>query len=379
MKEVIRCRDCITNRPVQLNIDGGILTAQKYVADSPANSTFVGPGLIDLQINGYAGIDFNTFPIEESGFLKVIDAQVQEGVTSFFPTIITNSSESILALLQNINVLCEQNPVIEDFVQGIHLEGPFLSPKDGARGAHARSYITAPDWDLFQRFREASNGRIKMVTISPEWNHAPAFTKKCVEEKIVVAVGHTVASPEQIRAVIDAGATMSTHLGNGAPLMLPRNANMIFEQLASDKLAASLIADGFHLPDSFLKIVMKIKQDKAILVSDSTMFAGMDPGTYDAHIGGKVVLDEHKKLSMFSNGKLLAGAAVSLLDCVNHLLQRELADLKRAWSMASLNPQRLMDEHMNSNTLEHPDLVLFEYKDGNVSPLQVIKKGKVVY
>lgn len=379
MKETISCIDCITNECVQLELEEATLISKRYVNDSLATSLYLGPGLVDLQINGYAGIDFNTFPIEESGFLSIIDALVKEGVTSFFPTVITNSRDNIISLLDNIVALCERNPVIADFVGGIHLEGPFLSPEDGARGAHERKHITAPDWDLFQMFRKASNNRIKIVTISPEWENAPAFTGRCVQENIIVALGHTVASPEQIKAVIDAGAKLSTHLGNGAPLLLPRNSNMIFEQLASDDLAASLIADGFHLPDSFLKVAIRMKQDRAILVSDSTMFAGIDPGTYDSHIGGKVVLEEGKRLSMFSNRKLLAGAAVSLLDCVNHLVRRGITDLSRAWSMASVNPRKLIkDNEVGMATLDNPDLVLFEYKNRKITILQVIKQGKVV-
>ena len=145
-------------------------------------------------------------------------------------------------MLKNIDELCQQNNVIEDFVDGIHLEGPFISPKEGARGAHDAQYVRAPDWNLFQEFQQASGHRIKIVTISPEWENAPAFIKKCIRENIVVAIGHTIANPEQIRAAIDAGATLSTHLGNGAPLTLPRNDNFIFEQLAAEQLTASLIA-----------------------------------------------------------------------------------------------------------------------------------------
>ena len=379
MKETITCIDCITNKQVQLDLDEGILLSKKYINDNLAIDIYVGPGLVDLQINGYAGIDFNTFPIAESGFLKVIDTLVKEGVTSFFPTVITNSSSNIIALLKNIAELCQQNPVIADFVGGIHLEGPFISPEDEARGAHEKSYITAPDWDLFQKFRNASKNRIKIVTISPEWDNAPAFTEKCVKENIVVALGHTIASPEQIKAATDAGAKLSTHLGNGAPLMLPRNSNLIFEQLASEQLASSLIADGFHLPDSFLKVAIKMKEDRAILVSDSTMFAGMEAGTYDSHIGGKVVLEDNQRLSLYNNKKLLAGAAVSLLDCTNYLLKKRISDLSRVWSMASINPSKLIQDKIPRNTLDGSDLVLFKFKNDRITILNVIKNGNMLY
>ena len=189
-----------------------------------------------------------------------------------------------------------------------------------------------------------------------------------------------MASSEQIKAATDAGAKMSTHLGNGAPLLLPRNSNMLFDQLANDDLAASLIADGFHLPDSFLKVAIKMKQDRAILVSDSTMFAGMEAGIYDTHIGGRVVLEENKRLSTFKNRKLLAGAAVSLLDCIKYLLKSGISDLSQAWSMASINPIKLIN-HKNMDLIkpENPDLVVFEYKNGTITILNVIKNKKMVY
>lgn len=381
MTETITCIDCLTNDLVQLGFDQETLVSRSHTNSNTATTDlYVSPGLIDLQINGYAGVDFNTFPIEESSFLSVIDSLVKEGITSFFPTVITNSSNNIISLLKNIDQLCQRNPVIDRYVGGIHLEGPFISPEDETRGAHDSSYITAPDWDLFLEFRNASNDRIKIVTISAEWDNAPAFIEKCVRENIIVALGHTMASSEQIKAATDAGAKMSTHLGNGAPLMLPRNSNIIFDQLANDDLAASLIADGFHLPDSFLKVAIKMKQDRAILVSDSTMFAGMEAGIYDTHIGGRVVLEENKRLSTFKNRKLLAGAAVSLLDCIKYLLKSGISDLSQTWSMASINPIKLIsNKNMDLIKPENPDLVLFEYKNGTITILNVIKNKKMVY
>ena len=379
MKKVINCIDCIRNKMVQLELDDDKLLSKTYLNSEPKGDIYIGPGLIDLQINGFAGVDFNQFPIQESGFLKVINALVKEGVTSFFPTIITNSSASVISLLKNIDQLCLQNQVISSYVGGIHLEGPFISPNHGARGAHDAQYIKAPDWPLFQAFREASGDRIKIVTISPEWDNATKFIEKCVQENIIVAIGHTVASPQQIRAAIDAGATLSTHLGNGAPLSLPRNSNFIFEQLAADKLTVSLIADGFHLPDSFLKIALKVKQDKVILVSDSTLFAGMAPGVYQAHIGGKVVLTKNSRLSTFENKNILAGSAVSLLNCVNKLLRSQLASLAYAWSMGSDYPKQLIEcRDIEIVDPSSSDLVLFRLKEQAVSVLKVFKNNNEV-
>lgn len=380
MIETIKCIDCLTNKVILIEIENDTIVSTKYLDESPEGNLYVGPGLVDLQINGFAGVDFNTFPIDELGFLKTIDALVKVGVTSFFPTVITNSDTSILSLLKNINKLCLQNPVINSFVGGIHLEGPFISPVDGAKGAHDHRHIKAPDWDLFEKFQEASGNRIKIITISPEWDNVTDFIKKCVANNVIVSLGHTIASEEQIRAATIAGASMSTHLGNGAPLSLPRNSNFIFEQLANDQLTASIIADGYHLPDSFLKIVLKTKQDRAILVSDSTMFAGMKSGVYESHIGGKVFLEDGGRLSIYNNNKILAGSAVSILDCVNKLLKNNLASLSHAWVLASLNPYNLVaNVKKESASIKFSDLVIYELNDNSISILNVYKNKKRIY
>jgi len=379
-REVLICQECTSNQLVQIILDEDRITHKKYLDNSVKSNLYLGLGLVDLQINGFAGIDFNQFPITSEGLLQVIEALMKKGVTSFLPTIITNSDERIIDLLRNIDQLLKQNPYISSFIPGIHLEGPFISPEAGARGAHDFQFIKAPDWSLFQEFQEASGHRIKIVTLSPEWKEAPAFIKKCVQQDILVAIGHTIASPEQIQEAVDAGVRLSTHLGNGAPLMLPRNNNFIFEQLAQPKLCATLIADGFHLPNSFLKIALQVKSDNAVLVSDSTQFAGMKPGIYKTHIGGKVLLQDNHRLCTFENDKILAGSAVSLLDCVQHLYQSEIRSLQQAWNLASERPGNILDFPTRSqNGSLDQDFVIFEIIGKTIVVQQVFKSDQRIY
>lgn len=374
MKEIINCVDCISNELIQIVIDDDLVVSRKEVGIKDDETVFVGPGLLDLQINGFSGVDFNTFPIIETDFLKVINNLSKEGVLSFFPTVITNSDSNIINLLKNINELCLQNPLIDSYVSGIHLEGPFISPVKEASGAHSKDYIKAPDWELFKVFQEASGNRIKIITLSPEWDNSIGFITKCAAHDIIVSIGHTVASNEQINAAVKAGATMSTHLGNGAPLSLHRNSNIIFDQLANNNLIPSIIADGFHLPDNFLKIVLEVKKKNFILVSDSTMFAGMEAGVYHSHIGGKVKLEKGGRLSTYNNENVLAGSAVSLLDCVNKLFSSYMLSLAEAWSLASIKPMSLVNLSIN-----HDNFVLFKLKNNTISILSVFKSGKQIY
>lgn len=374
MKEIINCIDCISDELIQIVIDDNLMVSRNKVGVKDDEAIFVGPGLLDLQINGFSGVDFNTFPIIENDFLKVINNLSKEGVLSFFPTVITNSDANIINLLKNINELCLQNPLIDSYVSGIHLEGPFISPVREASGAHSKDYIKAPDWGLFKVFQEASGNRIKIITISPEWDNSTDFIAKCAANDIIVSIGHTVANNEQINAAVKAGAKMSTHIGNGAPLSLHRNSNIIFDQLANNYLTPSVIADGFHLPDNFLKIVLKVKNNNIILVSDSTMFAGMDAGVYDSHIGGKVKLEKGGRLSTYKNENVLAGSAVSLLDCINKLFSIKILSLSKAWSLASIGPKKLVNILDDNN-----DFVLFKLKNNSITILSVFKSGKQIY
>ncbi|MCF6411603.1 N-acetylglucosamine-6-phosphate deacetylase [Pseudalkalibacillus salsuginis] len=341
---------------------------------------YIAPGLIDLQINGYKGVDFNTLPLKESDILKITRELWKEGVTSYFPTIITNSPEKIEEAMETIKQVCTRFPYMDDSIAGVHLEGPFISPEDGPRGAHDAKFVSPPDWSLVSKWQKASGGRLKLLTISPEWDDSEVFIKTCTENGIIVSIGHTSATPAQIRAAISAGAKLSTHLGNGAHLMLPRHPNYIWEQLANDGLAATFIADGFHLPDAVLKTIIRMKGKRAIVVSDSVSLGGMEPGEYNMHIGGKVVLTKKGKLHMASNPDLLAGSAQSQIWGINHLLKQGLCELADVIDMATVNPAEWL--RLSGYKLEvdsYADFILFNYtKSSGIELLETYKRGKCV-
>jgi len=341
----------------------------------------IAPGLVDLQINGYGGRDFNTLPLPESLIGDAIRSLWKEGVTSSYPTVITNSAEAIEQLVGAIATACEQDEIIERSVAGIHLEGPFISPEDGVRGAHAREYVTAPDWELFDKWQRASGNRIKIITLSPEWPGSADFIRRCTASGVKVSMGHTAATPGQIEEAVNAGACMSTHLGNGAHLMLPRHPNYIWEQLAQDELHSCIIADGFHLPKQVLKVIMKVKGEKAILVSDAVSLSGMAPGAYSTHVGGEVILTPEGKLHLAENEKILAGSAQMLMAGIEHLITSELADLQQAWEMSSLRPAKLMDLPVSAGlSVGVPaDIVLLRHAEGRLQLEQTYKAGECVY
>jgi N-acetylglucosamine-6-phosphate deacetylase len=222
------------------------------------------PGLFDLQVNGFGGIDFNGTDLAADRVTEALERMRATGVTRCLPTLITSSFERFAA---NARIVAS---VSHAAVAGIHMEGPYVSTADGARGAHPLARVAPAAIDDFARRQDAALGRIVLVTLAPEVSGALRLIEHLVANDVKVAIGHTAATPQQLRDAVAAGATLATHLGNGCPQMLPRHPNVIWELLAADALFASLIADGHHLPASTLKAMIRAKTpERTILVTDA--------------------------------------------------------------------------------------------------------------
>jgi N-acetylglucosamine-6-phosphate deacetylase len=378
--------DLATGDPVRVVVTGGRIDRVEPLYREPERRRaderlpFIAPGLVDLQINGYGGIDFNADELTAEDVEAAAGLILRQGVTTFFPTIITNSAENIERLCAVIADACDRYPLAGEMIAGIHLEGPFISREDGPRGAHPLRHVRKPDWNLFRRWQEAACGRIRLVTLSPEWEGAARFIGQCREAGVTVSIGHTAATSGQIADAVKAGATLSTHLGNGAHLMLPRHPNYLWDQLAEPRLSVTVIGDGFHLPDAVLRVFMTVKKDRLALVSDAVSLAGMPPGRYRVKIGGDVVLTESGRLHMSDNPGFLAGSAIMLKDAVAGIVGRRLADLPSAWELASVAPARLMGlRHLQGGVApgSAADLVLFSAENGHLSIHSVIKNGSL--
>lgn len=376
--KVVTCIDCISGKIINLSFKKNLLKNITQSKSTGNNIPFVGTGLIDLQINGINGIDFNTPSLTPEDVINATHYLLSQGITTFFPTVVTNSDENTLKIVHAILQACTSDPLINECIGGIHLEGPFISPIDGAKGAHDIKYIKAPDWKLFNKFQKAAGGKIKLITLAPEWKGSYSFIKKCKKNRVLVSIGHSMANAEQIRKAVQEGASLSTHLGNAVPLLLPRHPNLIWDQLATEELYACIITDGLHIPDSFIKVVMKTKEENTILISDATCFAGMAPGEYQNHIGGTVILDKEKRVSLKGSGGLLAGAAKSLLENVETLIDHNLSGVCKAWQMASTNVENMLKK--NDKTCIHKnDLVIFQLNGKEIDIKKVIKNGKIVF
>jgi N-acetylglucosamine-6-phosphate deacetylase len=294
------------------------------------------PGFFDIQVNGFAGVDFNAPSVTEDRIRGAIAALRATGVTRFLPTLITGSLESVTRCARTIGRI--DDPAIA----GIHLEGPYISPEDGFRGAHPRAHCLAASKDDFARRQEAAGGRIALVTLAPEVPGALDLIEHLVDGGIRVALGHTNASGAVIGDAVRAGATLSTHLGNGCAAVLPRHPNIIWEQLARDELWTSIISDGHHLPGCAVKVITRVKSpERTILVTDAIAAAGCPPGSY--RIGEADVEVSADRRASLRGTPFLAGSALTLPEAVGHAVRFTGLDVREVLRMAAEVPAGYMD------------------------------------
>jgi N-acetylglucosamine-6-phosphate deacetylase len=317
--------------------------SRSNLADPTQRDLWIAPGLVDLQVNGYCGVSFSDPQLSDEQVLELVSSLRRQGVTRFLATLTTNSPEAVEHSLTLIAQITARQPDIAQSLIGIHLEGPFISPIDGPRGAHPKAHCRAPDWKMFERWQNAARGMIRLVTLSPEYPDSASFIRSARVTGVMVSIGHTNANSEQIRAAADAGATMSTHLGNGAHAMIRRHPNYIWDQLSDDRLTASLITDGFHLPPSVVKAMVRAKSlERVVLVSDLTGLAGMPAGTYGDPALGEVDVLEDGRLVVAGQRDYLAGASKPLWECVCNAAQFAEIELHQAIRMASSRPLELL-------------------------------------
>ncbi len=288
-------------------------------------------GFFDLQVNGFAGVDFNDPTNTHTSLEHATEAMRRTGVTRYLATLITSSFERFAKCARLLAT--SEDPAIA----GIHMEGPYISPEDGARGAHQRAHVVQASIEDFKRRQGAANGRIILVTVAPEVPGALELIGYLVEQNIRVAIGHTAATPDEIRAGISAGATLSTHLGNGCAQLLPRHPNLIWEQLAADELWMSLIVDGHHLPPATVKSMVRAKgADRSLLVTDATAAAGCPPGNY--LLGGvEVKLSASGRVAV-PGAPNLAGSSLAMNSAVGNAVSFTGLELGEVLPMASTLP-----------------------------------------
>jgi N-acetylglucosamine-6-phosphate deacetylase len=381
----MKCKGIETSTRDFIEIEGDTYISHvDPVLEAIENQVWIAPGFVDLQVNGFAGVDYNSpiAPVEEIG--RSIRAVFSTGVTRFFPTVITGSPDDMLGALRNLARAREtlaEGPAMEAF----HIEGPHISPHDGPRGAHPARWVRPPDFNEFRRWQDAAQGNIRLVTLSPEWPEATGYIEQLAREGVVTSIGHTRATREQIEDAVRAGATLSTHLGNGADAVLPRHPNYLWEQLAEDKLAASFIVDGHHLPDSFLRVALRAKGiERSVLVTDAVMPALCAPGPY--RLGEvEVELKDDQRVVLknaLTGGTRLAGSSLRMDVAISNVMRVAGLSLTEAVAMATVNPARvgrIGGRIRGLRSGDRSDVVRFRVEEGRIRVLETYMSGQQVF
>jgi len=314
-------------------------TTHNQNSSNPLSGKTRGSGFVDLQVNGVAGVDFSSIDLDSAAVTKACQALAEDGTIAFCPTVITATMETYNRVLPLLAEAVER-PGAGARPLGIHLEGPFISPADGAVGAHRREWTQPCTPDALDRLLELAHGTVKLITVAPELPGCEALISKAVAHGLRVSVGHTLASDDDIQRAVDAGATLSTHLGNGCPSMMHRHQNPIIAQLASP-LPAMIISDGHHLTPSFMRVVAAIKgADKLIVTSDAAPCAGLAPGQYEV-FGTKVELMANGMVRNL-NAPTLAGSGSLMLPCANHAAAVLGWDETRMWRITRDNALNML-------------------------------------
>jgi N-acetylglucosamine-6-phosphate deacetylase len=380
--KVIRGCSVFTGNNISISIDGGLIKEVKNL-DSSEELPFISPGFMDTQVNGFRGLDYSSENLKLEDVVVMAEMLAASGTTCHFPTIVTSSRDITTKNLKIINSALLKYPELNVAIGGIHIEGPYISSEDGARGAHNLKFVRNPDYEEFSEWQNVSGGRIRQLTLAPERPGAINFIKRVSSDGVIVSIGHTAASPEIIKTAIHAGAGMSTHLGNGSHRMIPRLKNYIWEQLASDNLHASIITDGFHLPFSVVKVILRAKTlDRVILVSDVAVLGGMKKGIYKwGDIDVEVYNDGHLGLA---GTEYLAGAGHLFDHSLAWLMNETNLSPGKAVSLCTMNPCRLFfpeESVPGLNAGDPADITLFNWKKGNqkLTILETWRTGERVY
>lgn len=373
-----------TGELVMLTVQDGRVTGVDRPVGQPAiggPDCWLAPGLVDVQVNGFQGHDVNSPEVTPDEIVALVHALWQTGVTHFCPTVTTGSFERMSRACAAIAAACEADPAVDHAVLAIHVEGPYIAPEDGPRGAHPRAHVRPPSYAEFRRLQDAARGRIGLLTLAPEQPGALEFIGRLTDEGIVVSLGHHAANSEQIAAATRAGARLCTHLGNGAHAVLPRHPNYIWDQLAEDGLWASIIVDGHHLPPAVVRCFTRAKGlERLILVSDAVAPGGLPPGRY-AQMDREVELSPDGRLSLVGT-PYLAGAARPLIDGVANLRHFADVSLADALEAAAHQPARLLSaaDRVGDVVVGAPaDLVVLRDEGPNLIAVATVTRGKVVY
>ena len=339
-----------SEKAVRIQTSGQIVQSVETLDDSAsADLPIVGPGFFDIQINGGLGIDFSSDDLTVEKTALVFRRIMASGVFRFCPTLITNSPDAYRHAVGVIRETLSVYPEFRPVMAGIHLEGPFIANETGPRGSHPPMFCVPYDYDLMAELQRKADGQIRIVTLSPTYDDAEDFIRGLINMGILVALGHTNATPVQISKGAAAGARLSTHLANATHHLIPKSGDYFFAQLTDDRLMASMIADGFHLSPMMMKTILRTKGlDRLILISDQADVSGCAPGKYKSGPCALEVLP-NEKIVLSADTHLLAGASYPISRGLCNIMAVGDLSLAEAYPLATTHPAALLGDAPFSN------------------------------
>ncbi|MEZ5275289.1 MAG: amidohydrolase family protein [Opitutaceae bacterium] len=336
MTSTLQARHYLTAEPIDVVVADGTIAEIRPAIDQDTSLPWIAPGLVDIQVNGFAGVDFNRPLTDARAWDKACRALLNHGCTHFLATLITNersAADGLLAgLTEAINRTSVRNCV------GFHMEGPFLNPDPGYRGAHHPDWMTPPDTDLLERWQEISGQSVRMVTLAPEcaMEAALPFIRAATAGGIRIAIGHSSAMGKTLDEAIRAGADLWTHLGNATPDPNAKFENVIFHTLSRPGLMASVIPDGHHIPPHALSVICRALGDRLILITDAMTGAGAPPGRYTiCHL--EIDIGEDGIARMPDSGRL-AGSTLTPFETVFRAARLTGLPWSEMWTAMSTRP-----------------------------------------
>ena len=358
--------DVLNDRGLRILVEDGVIVATEKI-EKRKGLPCIAPGLIDVQVNGNLGVDYSDSDLTAEDVLKVCRSLTAKGTFQHFPTVVTRPE---LLIERNLSVIAEavrKYPEVASHVTGIHVEGPYISPDDGPRGAHDLRYVRKPSTEELDRWIECSEGLLKIVTIAPETEGSIEFIRHTTGRGIVCSLGHSEATCDQIDAAVKAGAKACTHIGNGSAAMIDRMNNHIIGQLANDGLAITIICDGSHVPPRAVKVFTKCRnEDDVVIITDLAPVAGQPKGLCSwGNMKVEIVEDGSVRLP---GTPYLAGAGSPLIRNLGNYVRFTGRSLREALKACTQNPTRIYGldpSRMEFRVGSRADFFVFDWDEVN--------------
>jgi N-acetylglucosamine-6-phosphate deacetylase len=310
--------------PGDVEVADGVVAA--YGVAGPNGRGVAVPGFVDLQVNGFAGVDL--MGADADGYRRAGEALLETGVTAYLPTFISAPEEDLLAALGNVPMAADGPRVL-----GVHLEGPFLAPT--RLGIHPASARRDPDPALLERLLGA--GPVRLMTLAPELPGADGLIDLLLLRGVAVSCGHTDATAADATEAFDRGARSVTHLFNAMRPFRHRDPGLAGAALARDDVVVQIILDGVHLAEETARVVWQSAAGRVALVTDAVAGAGMADGAY--FLGGSEI--EVRNGVPRGEGDVLAGSTLTMIEAVRNLHGLGIP-LSQAVAAATAVPARVL-------------------------------------